>query len=221
LSRMNASCRYFPGRVKRYDVRLNVPFLRLQGKIVDLKSEIKRLEHDKLMEQKDKDTELALLQSSADNLSKKLIEREIALSALRESSLLELHECKSKFKALKADLQMKHNKEQEDSSKRYEISKTKLEHAVHVLKEELNANELVSTYDLLSTVTPSTHHICVSIEQELKVSEEKMRCLVVSEQQANCFLDDMKCQLEAQVIQSRVSTCLLLKLVPFQIFKYI
>jgi hypothetical protein len=101
------------------------------------------------MEQKDKDTELALLQSSADNLSKKLKDREIALSALRESSLLELQDCKFKFKTLKADLLMKHSKEQEDASKKYEMLRTKLEHSVLVLKEELNAKEMVSTFGIL------------------------------------------------------------------------
>jgi hypothetical protein len=99
------------------------------------------------MEQKDKDTELALLQSSADNLSKKLKDRELALSALRESSLLELQDAKLKFKAVKADLLMKYNKEQEDTSKRNEMLRTKLEHTVHILKEELNAKELVSSFE--------------------------------------------------------------------------
>jgi hypothetical protein len=119
-----------------------------------LKSDIKRLEHDRLIEQKDKDTELALLQSSTDNFSKKLKDREIALNALRESSLLELQEAKSKFKTAKAELLTKHYKEQEDASRRHEIMRTKLENAVLILKEELNAKELVSTCEVLCQHVP-------------------------------------------------------------------
>ncbi len=48
------------------------------------------------------------------------------------------------------------------------------------------------------------------------MSEEKMKCLMASEQQANSFLDDLKAQLQAQVMQSRVSSRLRLKLIKYQ-----
>ena len=128
------------------------------------------------MEQKDKETELALLQSSADNLTKKLKDRELALIALRESSQLELQDCKLKFKAVKADLMMKHSKEQEDATKRYEMSRTKLENAVLFLKEELNVKELVSTCDVCCHLLPLTGFKSPGVEG-VRRKNEMPRCL--------------------------------------------
>jgi hypothetical protein len=98
------------------------------------------------MEQKDRDTELALLRSSADNLAKKLKDRDFTLSTLQESSRLELRDSKLKFKAEKDVLELRLIKEQEEASKRYDFMKIKLENAIRDLKEELNTKHLVSSY---------------------------------------------------------------------------
>jgi hypothetical protein len=57
----------------------------------------------------------------------------------------------------------------------------------------------------LPLVTPCAENAVDCNPQELKISEEKMRCLIVSEQQANCYLDDLKGQLETQAVHYRVS----------------
>eukprot|EP00291_Cryptomonas_curvata_P004181 CAMPEP_0172205558 /NCGR_PEP_ID=MMETSP1050-20130122/32684_1 /TAXON_ID=233186 /ORGANISM="Cryptomonas curvata, Strain CCAP979/52" /LENGTH=1023 /DNA_ID=CAMNT_0012884453 /DNA_START=465 /DNA_END=3533 /DNA_ORIENTATION=+ len=152
----------------------------LQGKVAELKSEIKRLEHERLMEQKDRDTELALLRSSVENLAKKLKDRDFSLSTLQESLRLELRDSKLKFKAVNDELELRLIKEQEEASKRYDCLKIKMENVIRDLKEELNTKQL-----------------------DLKISEEKTRCLIVSEQQVNGFLDDLKGQLETQAVHYR------------------
>jgi hypothetical protein len=98
------------------------------------------------MEQKDRDTELALLRSSAENLAKKVIDRDLSLSTIQESSRLELRDSKLKFKALNDELELRLIKEQEDASKRYDSLKIKLENVIRDLKEELNTKQLVSCY---------------------------------------------------------------------------
>jgi hypothetical protein len=118
----------------------------LQGKVAELQSENKRLEHERLMERKDRDTELALLRSSAENLGKKLKDRDFSLSSLQESSRLELRDSKLKFKARNDELELKLIKEQEDASKRYDSLKLKLENVIRDLREELNTKQSVSIY---------------------------------------------------------------------------
>ena len=114
-----------------------------QAKIADLKSETKRLECEKLMEQKDKETALALLQSNVDNLLKKLKEREVAFSALQESSRAEQLDAKSKMKAMKEEFDCKLSKEQEEFSKKYENQKLKFEAVVRDLREEIHSSQTV------------------------------------------------------------------------------
>ena len=114
--------------------------------MAELQSENKRLEHERLMERKDRDTELALLRSSAENLGKKLKDRDFSLSSLQESSRLELRDSKLKFKALNDELELKLIKEQEDASKRYDSLKLKLENVIRDLREELNTKQSVSIY---------------------------------------------------------------------------
>ncbi len=41
--------------------------------------------------------------------------------------------------------------------------------------------------------------------QDMKILEEKLRCLTVSEQQANFFISDLKAQMETQAVNYLVS----------------
>jgi hypothetical protein len=114
-----------------------------QTKVAELKSDKMRLEHEKLIEQKDRDTELALLRSSMDYLEKKLNDRETSLSTLQESSRVELRESKLKFKALNDELELRLIKEHEESLRRHDCMKIRLENVVRELRDELNTKQSV------------------------------------------------------------------------------
>ena len=115
----------------------------MQAKIADLKSEMKRIECEKIIEQKDRETELALLQSNVQNLVKRLQDRESALSSLQESSQAELLDAKQRMKAMKEEYDYRLIKEQEETSKKYENQKLKYESILRDLKEDFNIGQMV------------------------------------------------------------------------------
>jgi hypothetical protein len=116
-----------------------------QSENEELRSENKRLENDKMMEQKDHDTERTLLKSHISNLEKQLKDREMVLRDCQESKEAELQEAKTKLQGMKAEDEAKLNKEREDSRQKLEEMKVKYEEKIREFKEEINVKQTVFT----------------------------------------------------------------------------
>ncbi len=114
-----------------------------QSENEELRSENKRLENDKMMEQKDHDTERTLLKSHISNLEKQLKDREMVLRDCQESKEAELQEAKLKLQGMKAEDEAKLNKEREDSRQKLEEMKVKYDEKIREFKEEINVKQTV------------------------------------------------------------------------------
>ena len=189
---------------------------RRQAQLSALRSEVKRLEYEKLAEQKELEKALALARVGAENLEKRLRDREAALASLQGSTRAELQEARGRLKAVKEEADARALREQEEWLKKHEAQRARFEAMVRDLKEEIAASQTVSqaarglmitdSDSLLAskpqwyeTVTPSE-----SFDQEMKVAEEKARCLAVSEQQAHALHCELKSQLELQAAHHAV-----------------
>ncbi len=159
------------------------------------------------MEQKDHDTERTLLKSHISNLEKQLKDREMVLRDCQESKENELQEAKLKLQAMKAEDEAKLNKEREDSRQKLEEMKVKYEEKIREFKEEINVKQTVhniSERDLWTIFVVQFYPEHSSAFQDLKVLEERIEGLKLSEQRANSALADAKARMHEQKEQNNV-----------------
>jgi len=141
----------------------------MQSEMEDLKSDLKRLENDKIMSSKDHETERALLKSHIDNLEKQLKDRDVLLRDLEGSKESEVSDARGKLQEVKTEYETRMNKEREENKVKYEDLKTKSDEKIRNLKEELNASLT-----------------------ECKVLNEKIENLKSNEQRLNSSLQEYK-----------------------------
>mmetsp|Transcript_49551 Transcript_49551/g.117872 ORF Transcript_49551/g.117872 Transcript_49551/m.117872 type:complete len:1566 (+) Transcript_49551:63-4760(+) len=144
-------------------------FKEMQTEIDELRNEGKRLENEKIMSNKDHETERALLKSHIAQLEKQLKDREAVLKELEESKETEVQEARSKLKDFCSTEEAKMERERDEQKKKYDDLKGKSDEKIRQLKDDLNARQT-----------------------DIKVLTERIEGYKTSEARANASLSELK-----------------------------